>query len=97
MYHGAYLKGHLETVEISGIKSPDDPENFINSVEVVGALGDFSLISTDGFNITFEAFSHDIFMVGGGTVSIYWTQIPAPGTLALLGIGLVGTRRRRRQ
>ncbi len=97
-YDAVYLIDfpHFEMIEISGIKEPGG-KNFINSVEVVGALADFSTISTDGFNIHFEAFSGDIFIYGNSVVSITWTQIPAPGALALLGLaGLMGMRRRRR-
>ncbi len=87
---------HREGIDISGIKDPG-AKNFINSVEVVGPLADFSTVTTDGFNIHFEAYSLDILDFGGGTVTITWTQIPAPGSLALLGLaGLMGTRRRRR-
>ena len=97
-YSTEYLFGfpHFETVDISGIKEPGG-KNFINSVEVLGELGRFSTITTDGFNITFEA---DSLRIGdfGGFVSIYWTQVPAPGALALLGVaGLLRTGRRRRQ
>ncbi len=88
---------HIETVEITGIKEPGG-KNFINSVEVLGDLADLTKVSTDGFSIFFEANSVDIGNIGGGGVSIVWTQIPAPGTLALLGLaGLTGVRRRRRQ
>ncbi len=88
---------HTERIEISGIKEPGG-RNFINFVEVAGKLADFSTVTTDGFNITFEAESSAIALYGDNTVVIAWSQIPAPGTLALLGLaGLLGTGRRRRQ
>ena len=97
-YDPVYLDNfHTEGIDITGIKEPGG-SNFINSVEAFGASGNpIGLISTDGFNIHFEAFSGDILLNGGGIVSIVWTQVPAPGALALLGLaGLCGTRRRRR-
>ena len=98
-YEDMYLTGdpHVEIIEISGIKEPGG-ENFINTVEVLGKLGGFSSIGTDGFNITIEVESVLIDVFGDNMVSIAWTQVPAPGTLALLGLaGLLGTGRRRRQ
>ena len=98
-YSTEYLFGfpHFETVDISGIKEPGG-KNFINSVKVLGELANFSTVTTDGFNIHFEADSELIGIYGGSVVKIYWTQIPAPGALALLGLaGLLGTRRCRRQ
>ena len=99
-YEPIYLLGvpHFEQIDIFGIKEPGQV-NVINTVEVVGPLGDapFTTISTDGFNIHFETSSSDIASFGS-TVSIVWTQsvIPAPSALALLGLaGLCGRRRRR--
>ena len=96
IYDVSYLNAfHLEEIDISGIKEPGG-SNFINTVEVLGPLANFSNVSTDGFNIHFITESFDITQHGAGVVSIVWTQVPAPSALALLGLaGLCGTRRRR--
>ena len=98
-YGGAqdYMFGfpHREVVDIFGIKDPGGKINFINTVET--DLPFPHVITTDGFNIHFEVDSQDIATLPTPHVTITWTQIPAPGTLALLGLaGFMGTRRRRK-
>ncbi|MHC4428758.1 MAG: PEP-CTERM sorting domain-containing protein [Planctomycetota bacterium] len=99
IYTTQYLSAFsFESIDIAGIKEPG-LDNFINTVGSTDQFGNpLGLAVTDGFNITFSASTADI-LLGGGSVRIQWTQsvIPAPGSLALLGLaGLCGTRRRRR-
>ena len=96
-YESVYLGFfQAEHIDIGPIKDAAGG-NLINSVVVLGDLGAFSTVTTDGFSITFDALTSDILTVGGGVVQIQWGQVPAPGTLALLAVaGLMGGRRRRR-
>ena len=93
-YDATYLVNvFFEHIDIGPIKDVLGG-NFINSVSsnVPNAT-----VATDGFSITFDASTFDILPGAGGVVQIQWTQVPAPGSLALLGLaGLMGTRRRRR-
>ena len=79
-------------VNISGIKDPAGG-NFINSVTVIGA----GQATTDGYTISWQGLGSDLGGLGGNPiVRIEWTQIPAPGAAAMLGLaGLAGVRRRR--
>jgi hypothetical protein len=82
----------MEHIEIFGVKEPGE----INEINTVDS--NVGVVTTDGFNIFFDADTIDI-IAAGSIVQITWTQrlIPAPGAWALLGLaGLTGTRRRRR-
>ena len=58
--------------------------------------GGLGLFSFDGFSLTINLDTTAL-VNAGSTTNITFSQIPAPGTLALLGLaGLAGTRRRRR-
>jgi len=74
-------------------------DQFVNSFTPAwGGTGDtwYTVSTTDGSEITSLA------IIGGGIFppavfmdNLSWNQIPAPGALALLGLALAGTRRRR--
>ncbi len=77
------------SIDIGPIKSPG--ENPINTVDLIGPGSVF----TDGSSIFWDGLGADLAL--DPIVTIVWTQIPAPGTAALLGVAaLVLTRRRRR-
>jgi hypothetical protein len=94
---GFFLNGSgpgAHRLSLLGIKDPDDP-NLIDEVMVKDFNGNpIGNISTDGSSIFFDATVEDI-LAGGEFVTIHWTQIPAPASLALFG--LVGLSRRRRR
>ncbi|TVQ60047.1 MAG: hypothetical protein EA379_09090 [Phycisphaerales bacterium] len=79
-------------IDFIGIKDPTG-NNFINSVTVIGA----GSATTDGYSINWQGLGADIGGLGGNPiVRIEWSQIPAPGAAAMLGLaGLAGIRRRR--
>ncbi len=77
------------SIDIGPIKSPS--ESPINTVDLIGPGNVF----TDGSSIFWDGLGADLAL--DPIVTIVWTQIPAPGTAALLGVAaLVLTRRRRR-
>jgi len=81
------------------LKDPKDPDaNPINFAEALDQDGDpIGVIEWTDSNIFWsESFALEIFRAEG-IFSISWTQVPAPGSLALLGFaGLCGGRRQRR-
>lgn len=70
---------------------PDD--NPINTLTLIGV----GVAQADTTNGTISWMGFQSALMGNPIVRIEWTQVPAPGSLALLGMaGLVGNRRRRR-
>lgn len=71
-----------------------DGYGIISTYALPGTAGSETLTLTAGNTYTFWAFIEQ-YDEGGGFARI--SNIPAPGALALLGIGMLGTQRRRRR